>query len=160
MIESRLIGYKHYVPWADEIIASLDTPPPWVLEIATSKYSPDAVAAINGFVYSEPFQEFENVEDEYVACLFLRYRHDAISWATFLEEAGRFTDAYNGRRDCEYFYELLNELEDQELSKALEQRQAVEVEGEFSENLLPVRELYEIFLTYFRRFQESRAASQ
>jgi hypothetical protein len=86
MIDARLIWYKHYFRWADRLIAELDDPPNWLLEIATIKYYPDAVAAINRFVYSEPFESFdgEQCAAEHVACLFLRYQSGAISWATFL----------------------------------------------------------------------------
>jgi hypothetical protein len=154
MIESRLIWYKHYYGWADEIIMAMERPPYWILEIATVKYFPQAAAIVREFVYSEPFETFDYEEytDEYIACLFLRYRHGAISWATFLNEAGAFTDAHNGERYCEDFYDNLNILEDNEYSKKIEQSQREEIETEFATAISTINTFYLGFLEYFRRY--------
>jgi hypothetical protein len=159
MINARLIWYKHYYPWADQLIAELDTPPTWLLEIATIKYYPDAVAAINGFVYSEPFESFDGDQcaDEHVACLFLRYQSGATSWATFLNDAGSFTDGNGGRRECEYFYAFLNELEDNEYARAVEARQRSTIESEFSSAVSTIRPLYDTFMNYFRQYVQNEA---
>ena len=154
MIESRLIWYKHYYGWADKIIMAMEKPPYWILEIATVKYYPQAAKIVREFVYSEPFETFdgEQYADEYVACLFLRYRHGAISWATFLDEAGKFTDAHNGRLICEDFYDRLNILEDSEYSKHIEQSQRGEIEAEFAAPIATISNLYTGFLEYFRQY--------
>jgi len=159
MIDARLIWYQHYYRWADRLIAGLDNPPGWILEIATIRYYPDAVAAVNGFVYSEPFESFDHEQcaDEHVACLFLRYQSGAISWATFLEETGSFTDGNSGRRDCEYFYALLNELEDNEYNRELEDRQRTEIESGFSAAISTIRPLYDMFMKYFREYVADEA---
>ncbi|MBW4683288.1 MAG: hypothetical protein KME19_24855 [Microcoleus vaginatus WJT46-NPBG5] len=159
MIKSRLIWYKHYYRWADEIIMAMDRPPYWVLEIATIKYFPKAVGVINEFVCSEPFEYFNGEEytDEYVACLFLRYKRGEIGWATFLNEAGLFTDADNGHRYCEYFYHRLNILEDNEYSKVIQQSQRVEIEHEYGEAIARIQELDDGFLEYFRQYVRSEA---
>ena len=156
MIESRLIWYKHYYGWADEIIMAMEKPPYWVLEIATVKYFPKAATIVREFVYSEPFETFydEQHADEYVACLFLRYKHGAISWATFLDEAGTFTDSHNGRLFCEDFYGRLNILEDSEYSEQIEQSQCKEIETEFAQASATVSALYDGFLEYFRQYVE------
>lgn len=154
MIESRLIWYKHYYRWADEIILSMNKPPYWVLKLATIKYFPQAVQAVNEFVYSEPFETFDSEQytDEYVACLFFRYRRGEIAWATFLNEAGLFTDSDNGHRYCENFYCLLNILDDNEYSKDIERSQRVEIEHEYAEAIATVEGLYNGFLEYFRQY--------
>lgn len=154
MIELRLIGYKHYYPWADEVIMAMEEPPSWILEIATIKYFPKALEVIYEFVSSPPFEPFdaESNVDEYLACLFLRYKRGEISWATFLNEAGLFTDARNGHRPCEDFYCRLNDLEDSEFAKDIEQNQRDEVELELVEALNSVQALYDGFLEHFRLY--------
>lgn len=158
MIDARLICYKHYYRWADQLIAELDDPPVWILEIAVIKYPPDAITAVNRFVFSEPFESFDGEEcsDEYVACLYLRYRIGAISWATFLEKAGEYTDANQGRHCCEYFYAFLTVLENHEYSSDVEELQRCEVESEFFEAIDRIRPIFEEFMLYFREYVASQ----
>src|SRR5579862_9418021 len=92
MIEAGLIDCRHFARWVDEMILASGKPPFWLLEIASIKYSPDAVAAINRFVFSEPFQDFSSTNDDYLACLFLRHQRGEIAWATFLDLAGHYCD--------------------------------------------------------------------
>lgn len=159
MINARLIWFKHYYSWADDLIAELDDPPTWLLEIATIKYYPDALAAISAFAYSEPFEALDpdQFADEYIACLFLRYQSGAVSWATFLENAGSYIDGNGGRRDCEYFYLFLNELEDSEYAGDVESRQRGIVESEFSLAVSTIRPLYNMFMKYFRQYVSNEA---
>lgn len=154
MIQARLIWYKHYFRWADEIIGEAAKPPDWIIETATIRYYPDAVASINRFVNTRQMDasSFEQSREEYLACLFLRNRSGAISWATFLEEAGARADAYSGRHDCSYYYERLTQLEDSEFSRELELMQRAEVELEFKKELAVIEPLYEMFMRYFRDF--------
>ncbi|HEY4330321.1 MAG TPA: hypothetical protein VGN88_11340, partial [Phycisphaerae bacterium] len=72
MIEAGLVGYKHYVPWVDEIINTRDDAPMWLLELSTIKLRPDAVAAIIRFVSSPPFHDFNGIDAsmDHLACLF------------------------------------------------------------------------------------------
>ncbi|HYV37799.1 MAG TPA: hypothetical protein VE988_19090 [Gemmataceae bacterium] len=159
MVESRLINYKHYFLWADKLIMQSKDAPGWICNLATIKYCGDAVKAINTFVYSEPFEQLDQHEavDEHVACLFLRYRRAELSWATFLEQAGALTDAANGRRFCEYFYEMLNKLEENEFSKRVEAKQVVEVEAEYQRAITAVQPVYETFSGYFREYVRAAA---
>ncbi|NOX54421.1 MAG: hypothetical protein GXP27_08255 [Planctomycetes bacterium] len=159
MIDARLIWYKHYHGWAARLIAELDDPPTWILEISTIKYYADAVAAVNRFAYCESVESFDHEQraDEHVACIFLRYQSGAISWATFLSEAGAFADGFGGRHDCEYFYALLNELEDNEYAQEVETHQRTEIECTFSVALSTIRPLYEMFMEYFREYVATQA---
>ena len=153
MIEARLIWYQHYYPWADEIIVALDNPPYWILEIATVKYFPKAVEIINEFVNSDPIESFDTeYESGFVACLFLRYERGEISWATFLTDAGCFTDSYDGEEDCSYFYNLLNLIGDSGYSKTIEEAQKVAIEEEYAIAISRVREAYNPFQQYFRQY--------
>ncbi|HJP95743.1 MAG TPA: hypothetical protein VJ843_00030 [Candidatus Saccharimonadales bacterium] len=158
MIESRLIWYKHYSLWTDELIIALDKPPTWLLDIATLTYYPEALEAIKRFVYSEPFEAFQGEkDDEYVACLFLRHERGEIAWATFLNEAGVYSDRQNGHRDCEYFYVRLNILENKEYAREVEQEQRKEIEQEYAKAIASTKELYGIFLDYFRKYLAKEA---
>src|SRR5450432_2028265 len=84
MESARLISYKHHIPWADEIIAQLDEPPHWILELATLKYIGDVQKALRGYVFSEPFEDMDKPQyyRDYLASLILRYRRKELSWAT------------------------------------------------------------------------------
>ncbi|MBB3210546.1 hypothetical protein FHS27_006393 [Rhodopirellula rubra] len=153
MIDSRLIWYKHYYLWADDLIASLPSVPQWVLQIATIKYYPDAVAEINRFVHSEPFEQLGNTDDERVACLFLQHRMGALSWATFLDAAGRFIDASGGGHiDCEFFFCMLNDIEDANYGSELESQQVQRVYAEFASEIESVGAIFSVFHDYFRRY--------
>lgn len=154
MIDSRLIWYKHYYRWTDQVIATMESPPQWILEIATIKYYPDAVAALSRFVYADPFESFDGQQcnDEYVACLYLRNESGATSWATFLNDAGAYTDAYDGRRCCEYFFEMLNTIEDHEYALSVQEHQRKAVASEFSSEISLIRPLQEMFIAHFREY--------
>jgi hypothetical protein len=141
------------------LIATLDAPTQWIREIATIKYYPDAVAAVNRFVCAEPFESFdgEQCDDEYVACLFLRNESGATSWATFLSDTGSYADANGGRHCCEYFYEMLNVLEDSEYAVEVQERQRAEVASEFSSALSVIPPIYKMFMDYFREYVAHQA---
>jgi hypothetical protein len=154
MIDTHLLWYKHYYGWADELIAKLPEPPIWIIEIATIKYPPKALEAINRFVDSEPFEalDYKELGEEYIACLYLRYRIGATSWATFLADAGSYADSSGGRNCCEYFYGFLNELEDHEYSRQIACRQQAEIESEYNAVISVIQLLHEKFMPYFRDF--------
>ena len=152
-IDSRLIWYKHYYIWDDELIDSMAEPPLWIIDIATIRYAPDAVAAIARFINSEPVEEFENRDDYYIACLLLRYRTGAISWATFLSDAGSFADgALQCRIDCGYFFEMLNELENSLYSIERTDQQAADVMTRLHLEIEVISRVFSVFHGYFQRF--------
>lgn len=153
MIDARLICYKHYFIWADELIAALPEPPQWLLEIAIIRYYPDAVAAINRFVQSDPCASSDNIDNEHIACTFHRHRIGAISWASFLEAAGRYSDgAGDCRVDCEFFFDMLNDLTDANYGRDREKNQVQCVQSEFASEIESVGEMYSVFHDFFQRF--------
>jgi hypothetical protein len=161
MVESRLIWYEHFAPWADELIMKLEAPPHWLLELSTTRYQPDAAGIIRDYAHSPPFESDDANDrnartDEYVACLFLRYQRGELSWATFLRETGDSLDSANGRRACEDFYSLLTELEHHEYAKELEHTQRAEFEREFQGAIERIDAVYRVFVGYFRRFVASQ----
>ncbi|MBT6494337.1 MAG: hypothetical protein HOL01_07250 [Planctomycetaceae bacterium] len=155
MIDAGLISYRHYFLWADELIADLSDPPVWLLEIATIKYLADASAAIKRFVFADslaPTESSENLDNMYVASLFHRFQIGAISWASFLEYSGGYTDAANATVDCEFFYYMLNELEASEYDPNVEYDQVQEVTAELASEISAIGEYLSVFQVYFRRY--------
>lgn len=159
MLDTHLIWYKHYTPWADSIIDSLDSPPLWVIEISTIKYRPDASSAVRAFAYSEPFEEFNLVDlsDEHVACMFQRQHTGATSWATFLSDAGCHVDGSDGRKDCEYFFHMLNQYEDSEYNAEMSSNQRSRVQHDFADVIRQVASVHDTFMTYFRHYIQTLA---
>jgi hypothetical protein len=140
MLEAGLATYRSTVPWADRRILEHDGPSPsWLCELAVTKYRPSIIRAVRAFAYSEPFEASPIGEHYRVACLFLRYERREISWATFLSEAGVYTDSVSGELHCEEFYALLNDLEESEYNEALETRQANTIREQFTQHISEVR---------------------
>jgi hypothetical protein len=153
MVESCLLTWEFWEPWADDLISGLGAAPTWVLDLSTIRYQPDAVRVLRTEVSSPPFEEFNSDEqtDEYLACLLLRYRRGEISWATVLREGGLFLDRTDGHRHCEWLYRMLTELQHDEYSQSVENRQCMSVTAELADALGRVEPLYLDFLERFRR---------
>ncbi|MGV3774945.1 MAG: hypothetical protein ACO1QB_18750 [Verrucomicrobiales bacterium] len=123
MMECSLIDYSYTEPWAVELIKSINTPPFWLCDLATKKYRGDQIKAIQGFVYSEPFEAGPaDLEKFAVACFWLRYERRELSWATFLRMAGELLDRRNVDWECETPYHYLNVYEDAYFTPAAEER--------------------------------------
>jgi len=142
-IEAGCLTFREYIPWADDIIARLDHPPAWICELSTTKYRPHALRVVRDFVHSEPFEEIKDATEDYLGFLWIRYERGEVSWATFLDEAGQYSDAANGAIECEYFYSMLNELEEAEFDPGIENRQREEVQQRLSEAIVRTRAFYE-----------------
>ena len=152
MLNSELVWYKHYYLWCDEIIEHSEHPPFWIIELATVKYLPKATKIVNEYVYSEPFEQFNNRNNLYIACLFLRYERQEISWATFLTKTGEYSDGNSSKKNCEYFYDMLNKFEDSEYSNRLERNQKSDVKNIFISEISEMQRYYDFFIPYFRRY--------
>ncbi|WNR44415.1 hypothetical protein [Paenibacillus roseipurpureus] len=161
MLESKLIWYKHYFLFCDEVIEKMEKPPFWIIELATKKYIGDAVKIVNTYAFSEPFETFpDSIYDFYLGCLFLRYERKELSWASFLKDSGDFADATQAvKHECEYFYYMHNDYEDSEYSIELEIKQAEIIKEEFKNELHELRGLYASFLDYFRKYVSSQSDS-
>ncbi|POP42374.1 hypothetical protein CHU32_03835 [Superficieibacter electus] len=151
MLQSGLIYCDHYIPFCDNVIKDEDNPPGWILELATVTYIPDALNIIGTYVWSEPFIQFEQSADFYIACLFLRYQQRHISWRTFLEQAGHYSDAYQeGYYDCSYYYGMTNQLVESEHNLHCEEIQVQEIAHQFATVIACAREIYHDFVLWFR----------
>lgn len=122
MIDSHLINYSHLQPWADGIIAQEKIAPAWVCDLSIKSYQPDVLAAIrlaiheNNDIPTPP----AGLDRFHLACLYLRYERREISFATLLNECGRYLDGVNGELFCEHPYAMLNEYEDADYSESFE----------------------------------------
>jgi hypothetical protein len=157
MIESGLIWWEHYIPWADELILKLQKPPVWLIDLSLTKYSPGAVRLLNTVAYSEPFIAFDPEVDgaEYVSCLYLRYERREISWATFLRESGAHLDAIQGSAECRLMFSRLTEYRHKEFSLDLERQQATEVQAHYCDDIASMSATFAPFQAAFRKALQS-----
>ena len=52
MLDSKIIWYKHFHPFCDDIILEYEKPPYWIIELATVKYQGDAIGIVNRYIHS------------------------------------------------------------------------------------------------------------
>ncbi|WP_147448809.1 hypothetical protein [Corallococcus terminator] len=151
MVNTRLIGLEHLIPWADAWVLKLEAPPLWLLELCTTQ----DLHAARGLLLraachpTDPFGRDEQ-DAEHLACLFVRYRQGALSWAAFLEEGGRYLDGANGSRTCEELYSLLNALEQQGHAQNMERAQSTEIERSLRGALQQVESVYRLLAAMTR----------
>lgn len=154
MVETGLVCYKHYYKWCDHLIMELTEVPEWIIELSVTKYSPDAVSIIRKYAYCEPFESFNQIclGDFGTACYYLRYQRQELSWASFLLECGQLVDGWDSfgcKEPCEYFFTMLNQLENQMYDKQLEKEQQEEFLAGYVDEVRQADELYRQFLPYF-----------
>lgn len=145
MVDAGLITYKEVQPWAESVLGTMERPPNWICDLATRTYSPDVSASLGEYLNSEPFESFDPFEadDDHLASLYLRYERGELSWAVFLDVAGRYADGANGAWECEEFFELLNALEDADFSAAVEKEQREDVRAKLSPAVSRIRPAYD-----------------
>lgn len=152
MLDAGLISYKELHPWAESLLVSMEPPPRWLCEVASQKYSPDVSKSLGEYLRSEPLEPLEQseIDDEHLSSLYLRFERRELSWATFLELAGRYADSADGVWECEDFYVFLNELEDADFSPEVEREQQEEIATKLRVPMGRVRALYEILRAHRR----------
>ncbi|TKI72490.1 hypothetical protein FC756_01555 [Lysinibacillus mangiferihumi] len=155
MIESGLINYKHYILFCDEIIDKSESPPYWIIELSLIKFQKQAVRIVKEFANSEPFENHPEINDFYLACLFLKYKQRQISWAIFLSSSGWYCDGSHCSIHCEYFYDLLNAYENSKYSKKLEKIQVIDVGNRLKRHISEAQVTYRIFEYYFDKYVSS-----
>lgn len=152
MIQAGLIDFSYVQPWADTLIAEIDTVPPWLGDLALKQYRGDLVEALRAYVFSEPFEAGpEDMEKFHVACLWLRYERRELSWATFLRLAGDLLDNVSGDWACETPYYYLNLYRDAYFSVAAEEQTKKDYLSE--QDLRPWIELAKEKFEPFRRLK-------
>lgn len=155
MLDSKLIWYKHFQLFCDDIINEYTKPPYWIIELATVRFQASAIEIVDKYINSDPFIDRYNSElfDQYIACLYLKYDRREISWASFLFVSGEYADHCESvKESCEYFYDLLSEYENSEFNLELEDKQKEEIQSKFLKEIKEIQVLYEIFKDYFKQF--------
>lgn len=162
MLGSKLIWYKHFQLFCDDIILEYAKPPYWIIELAAVRYQGTAIEIVNKYIRSEPFITHYNSKhyDQYIACLYIKYARRELSWASLLLEAGQYADGCEAVKEpCEYFYELLTEYEAEEFDIELEHKQKEEIQDKFRIEIDEVQEIYDVFRVYFKQYiQKEREA--
>ena len=123
------------------------------------RYHGDVEKCLREYIFSPPFEQFDRnaLCDYAVASLIVRFDLRQISWGTLLDEAGCFVDCADaGAEECEWYYEMLNELEDSEYDHEVAVRQVAEVRGLHAESIDKVVEDYEPFVEAFRKDRARR----
>jgi hypothetical protein len=145
MADAGLITYKELQPWADSMLLSMEKPPNWLCNLATQTYGPDVLKSLGEYVWSEPFEAVDRaeVDDEYLGSLYLRFERHELSWASFLDLAGKYADGADGTWACEEFFQMLNELEDTDFSATVARKQQVSIESRLRAAIGRIRALYE-----------------
>lgn len=159
MLRARLVSSRHLSPWAATQIEALAAPPAWLCELVSLTYVGDVDKCLAEFVHGPPFEEFDldSSCDYHVACLFVRYEQGAISWATFLDESGRFVDGPQaGSADCEWYFAFLNTLEDAEYDETVTSRQVAEVRGLLGDSIARATADFGPFAAAFRKAAAQR----
>jgi hypothetical protein len=153
MLDAGLIDCRELQPWAESFFPSIERPPRWLCDVASQKYSPDVSKSLGEYASSEPFESIEQSErdDEHLGSLYLRFERRELSWATFLELAGRFADSANSAWERDEFCGFLNELEDADFSPDVERKQREEIAKKLRLPIDRIRGLYESLRARRRR---------
>lgn len=163
MLGSKLIWYKHFQPFCDDIILEYTKPPYWIIELATVRYQGSAIEIVNKYIHSEPCITYYNSKhfDQYIACLYIKYDRREISWASFLLESGQYADSCEAVKEpCEYFFDLLSQYEAEEFNIELEHKQREEIQNKFRDEILEMQAIYDVFREYFKQYIKRKEKHQ
>ena len=153
MREAGLVSWKHLQPWAAKQIAALETPPAWLCELLSLTFAGDIDRCLREVLIAPPFEPFDQamLSDYSVSCLMVRYERRELAWRTVLQQSGELVDNMNcGAESCEFYFELLNELEDSECDPAVEERQVRAVRQLLPASIALVIAEFEPFARAFR----------
>lgn len=129
MLRTGLIGLQQLITWADAWVMRLEAPPTWLTELCTTRAEDSALRLLSdASVFPADLDGKDAWDAEFLACLLLRHRNGALSWADFLDAGGRYLDGANGSRSCEEFFMQLNLLERMGFPEDLVQAQREDIE--------------------------------
>ncbi|WP_411344479.1 hypothetical protein ACE3MZ_23425 [Paenibacillus sp. WLX1005] len=154
MISTGLLTDKQYIPFCDEMIEKMDTPPYWIMELAVLRDAKEARDMIYEYIADVADTSFLEIQyDLHAACLYVKYKRNSSDnpreWSTFLMEIAHFADAYQMlRHDCSYYYHLLDMYESSNDAKSSELRQSAAFAKEFENEIAQIRQWYEPFVRY------------
>jgi hypothetical protein len=152
MLESSLIDYRFTRPWAAQIAEQNSEMPTWIKVFVEEKHTGTIKETLWEYLKSGlEAKAPDDLEKFHVGCLWLRYERRELSWASFLNETGRYLDAVNGDWFCETPYQYLNIHEDENFS--VESEAKTKEEYRFEQDLTSWIELaYE----KYDRFRKAR----
>lgn len=96
--------------WADELIATSDSPDNWLIEMSLAKSLDQLCRALEPRLRQEQLDETSD-DDATLGHIWERYESGEISLAECLQKAGEEADSSSASLECETIYALLNELE-------------------------------------------------
>jgi hypothetical protein len=96
MVATELIDRRHYRPWADEVKLRDPDLPNWVVNLSQANDASAAIDAIYEHVKQKPPPEiFKSYPRDWIACQWLKYKDQIISYPVFMSIAGTYSDRYN-----------------------------------------------------------------
>lgn len=123
-LETELLPLRDFETVSLSALMSVEKPPFWLIALVSARDKEGAVTALDNVTYSPPFEVLPDRSDLVVAALFLRHQAGRLPWSDFLSKSGLVTDGQAGKRECEYFYAMLNELETSSDARLATQQQA------------------------------------
>ncbi|WDF49455.1 hypothetical protein PQ460_15735 [Paenibacillus sp. KACC 21273] len=155
MIRSQLIDYQYYYPFCDAIIEKNDKTPYWIIELSMTK-DPEIAGGI-ALLYAslDACEEFDirykcNL---YIACLYVKYVEEDLSWSNFLLNAGMYTDGMPyANKNYDYFFNQLNVLENNKHHTLLLEQQRQEIFSIFEKEINEISTQLEFLKIYYKLY--------
>ncbi len=105
--------------WADQLIAKLEMPPIWILELSASKSTTDLISKLQQILQENAFP-FERSDSSVIGFLLLAYERENLSLRALLQRAAETADGGSVPVNREVIWKLLTRLESDEDKKAIE----------------------------------------
>jgi hypothetical protein len=105
--------------WADQLIAKLEMPPIWILELSASKSALDLISKLQQ-ILDENAIPLERGDHSILGFLVLAYERENLSLRALISRAAETADGGNASGDREVFTQLLSRLESGEDKKTIE----------------------------------------
>lgn len=142
-IETGLITWEDYQPWADRQIETQNTPPLWILELATEKTVSGAGKILREeLVRRQALEMHWNFKDFYAACMYLLAKRKQHPWGDFLLKAGMCAEGPEAALTPESYYDLYTEYTREGSSSPLQKKQEDFVTSNISKSIEAAQEFY------------------
>jgi hypothetical protein len=117
-IQSGLIKNIELIhEWAESIIAILDKPPLWTMELYDSQTLEEAVGILRMAAGRMAVNKNIDWVATHLGFLYLRFKKGELNFEQLLSMCGEETDLSNYEIDCSYFYSRLNRMASNNLSE-------------------------------------------
>jgi len=105
--------------WADQLIAKLETPPIWILELSASKSTDDLIAKLQQILEESALPQ-ERSDSSILGFLTLSYEREDLTLRMLLRRAAEIAHGGNVPMGSEVFRQLLTRLESGEDKKTID----------------------------------------